>query len=380
MKFSDVVGHSFLKEKLTAAVDAQRISHAQLFLGECGSGSLALALAYAQYLNCTNRHDGDSCGVCPSCVKYEALSHADLHFVYPVNSAAKSSSVEVVSDDFLKQWRELACQTKGYFSERDWYDKIEIDNKQGIISKAEADEILRKLSFKSFEGGYKVMLIWLPENMRVEAANSMLKILEEPWDKTVFILVSANKNKLLSTIISRTQEVYVPGIDTKSLGEHLAKKYSLSFDDAYEYARLSGGNLLEAEKIINSLFQRFEDENFDNFVQLMRLSYNDKHMELLEWAEEIATIGREKQKQFLQNSVRLLRNSYMINASMSSIVYLCAAEKDFCAKFAPFIGNHNIEALVRDMELALSQVVQNGNAKMIFAHFALDVSKKIVKL
>ncbi len=378
MRFQDIVGHSDLKRRLAESVDSSRISHAQLFSGESGAGSLALALAYAQYLNCSNRKDGDSCGECPSCQKMQTLTHADMHFVLPVN-LAKSGSVKPISEMFLRQWREIVIQSGGYFDEPSWYEKIEIENKQGLINKAEADEILKKLSFKSIEGGYKIMLIWLPERMRSEAANSLLKILEEPWDKTVFLLVSEDKTKLLSTIISRTQEISVPRIDKDSLVEFITKNYTTDQQSAQEIARLSTGNLLRVKALVKGEGDDSSQE-FEYFKQLMRLSYNDKHMELLELAEVLASLGREAQKRFLNNAVRLLRNSYMLNAGMSSIVYLWGEQRDFCTKFAPFIGNHNIEQLTADMELAMAQIGQNGNPRMIFSHFVLDVSKKIIKL
>ncbi len=338
MRFSDITGHGELKQRLAAEVDAGRVSHAQLFAGASGSGVLPLALAYAQYVNCTDRKDGDSCGVCPSCVKYGALAHPDLHFVYPVNSAG---SKKLLSDAFLSQWREIWARTGGVFDEAQWYEAIKIDNKQGIITRAEADEVVRKLSFKAFEARWKVVMVWLPERMRPEAANALLKILEEPWERTLFLLVSGDPGALLPTIRSRVQMVEVAG-------------------EALEDASVRA-------------------EFFDLFAQLMRLSYNDRHMELLEWAEGVAAMGREVQKRFLSYGVAMLRDNYMLAAGMPQVVALTGGELDFARKFSPFIGNHNIEPLVREMELAAAHVVQNGNPKMIFAHFALSVSKLIVR-
>lgn len=380
MKFEDITGQSRLKKMLVRGVDEGRISHAQLFVGDCGSGALPMALAYAQYLNCTSRVDGDSCGVCSSCRKIAELVHPDLHFVFPVNSPKGSSgSTKPTSDYFLPQWRETVLANNGYFDEPTWYSSINIDNQQGIITKAEADEIIRKLSFKSFEAKYKIMMIWLPERMRMEAANSLLKILEEPWDRTIFLLVSESPTRLLPTIISRTQEVAVPRIDTEHIECYLIERHGLDTERASNIARLSGGDLIEARRLVNGEESGVARDNFEYFVQLMRLSYNDRHMELLEWAENVADLGREQQKRLLQNSVRLLRNSYMINAGMSEIAYLWGEELDFCKKFAPFIGNHNIERLVSEIELAIAQIAQNGNPKMIFSHFALTVSKQIIK-
>lgn len=381
MQFKDVIGQEGLKSMLARGVDEGRVSHAQLFAGASGYGALPLALAYAQYVNCTDRRDGDSCGVCASCRKMGELAHPDMHFVFPVNSPKGSSgSQKPLSDAFMPQWRELMAATGGYFDEQAWYRAINIENQQGLITRHEADEVMRKLSFKPFEAEYKVMVIWLPEKMRAEAANSLLKILEEPWPKTLFLMVSEAPAKLLQTIISRTQEVAVPGVELADMERYLGAKHGLQGDRLSSIARLAGGNILEAERLIAGEEDETSKEYFDYFTQLMRLSYNDKHMELLEWAENVASMGREQQKRFIEYSVRMLRENYMLNAGMNDISYLWGDELAFSKNFSPFIGNHNIESLVSEMELALAQIIQNGNPKIIFAHFALVVSKQIVKL
>lgn len=380
MLFRDIIGHDALKSRLARGVDDGRVSHAQLFTGRCGYGALPLALAYAQYVNCTDRQNGDSCGECPSCRKFSALAHPDLHFVFPVNSSKGSGSPKPTSDNFLPQWRELWNATGGVFDEQTWYRAIEIDNQQGIITRNEADEIMRKLSFKSFEARYKVMVVWLPERMRAEAANSLLKILEEPWERTLFLLVSESPDKLLPTILSRTQETAVPGIEQEAMTRYLIVSYGLPDDGARGMARLSGGDLIEARRLAGDGRDTGAGEYFELFTQLMRMSYNDRHMELLEWADNVASLGRETQKRFLQYCVRLLRESYMLHAGMDEITCLWGEELKFCRNFSPFIGNHNIEHLVNEMELALAQITQNGNARIIFAHFALAVSKQIVKV
>jgi DNA polymerase-3 subunit delta' len=320
-----------------------------MFTGEAGSGTLPLALAYIQYLNCPDRKEGDSCGVCPSCQKIAALQHPDLHFVMPVNKQGKKSGETVTSDTFLPEWRKMVIETGGYFDEQMWYDALGLENLQGLISKKEADEVIRKLSFKSFEGGYKAIVIWLPERMNTEAANTLLKILEEPWDKTLFVLVSAQPRLLLPTILSRVQETVVPG------SEFEARR------------QLHGADTEEA------------GEDFELFVELMRLSYNDKHLELIKWAERVAALGRERQKRLLENFIRLVRSSLVINAGLEDISYLWGAELEFCRRFSPFIGGHNVEALVGEMESASGQIRQNASAQIVFTHFALAVSKMIIK-
>lgn len=380
MRFSDVIGHNEIKERLRRAVDQGRVSHAQLFTGECGGGALPMALAYAQYINCTNRHDGDSCGECPSCRKMEELAHPDLHFVFPVNKQGKKSGEKVMSGDFLQPWREQIRSTGGYFDESMWNDRLDLGKTlKPLISVHDAGEIIRTLSFKSFEGEYKIVLVWLPELMNVEAANTLLKILEEPWEKTLFLMVSRQPQRLLSTIISRTQEVAVPRIDSGELAEQLVRESGLERERADQLARLACGDLIEARRLVGGGDQ-MAAASFEMFCTLMRLSYSNKHLELLDWAEGFAALTRDRQIAFFGDALRLLRESYMLNAGMAEISYLWAEEAAFCSKFAPFVGNHNIEALVAEIETARGQIVQNGNALIVATHFALAISKLIVKI
>jgi DNA polymerase-3 subunit delta' len=378
MQFKDITGQEDVKRRLAKTVDENRVSHAQIFTGACGYGTLPLAIAYIQYLNCPDRQNGDSCGVCPSCQKISALQHPDLHFVMPVNKQGKKSGEVITSDVFLPQWRKMVAETGGYFDDQMWYDALGLENLQGLISKKDADEVIRKLSFKSFEGGYKAVIVWLPEKMNTEAANTLLKILEEPWDKTLFVLVSQEPRMLLPTISSRVQEVAVPGIEPEAIAQFLAKQ-GADATRAMQEARLSRGDLLDAMRISSDDGAEEKGEDFELFMQLMRLSYNDKHLELVDWAETTGRLGRERQKRFLENSIRLVRSSYMLNAGLEDIAYLWGAELNFCRKFSPFIGNHNVENLVAEMETALEQLRRNGNANIIFTHFALAVSKQIVK-
>ena len=302
-----------------------------------------------------------------------------MHFVFPVNTPkGRSSSEKPLSDRFLPEWRKIFAETGGYFNEPMWYSAIDIDNKQGNISTFEADEIIRKLSFKSFESEYKAVVVWLPERMNVQAANKLLKILEEPWSKTLFLLVSASPDRLLATILSRTQSVAVPGIEAGALAAHLASPRGLSDADARQVARLSRGSVLEAGRILSH--GSGDDAHFDLFVRLMRLSYEDRHMELLEWAETVASMGREEQKRLMENSIRLIRDSYMLTAGVEQVAFLFGREYDFCRKFAPYVHNGNVERIVSEMELVIRQIAQNGNPRIVFPHFALSVSKLINRL
>jgi DNA polymerase-3 subunit delta' len=381
MKFAEITGQDELKAALRKSIDEGRVSHAQLFSGESGAGALPLALAYVQYLNCTGRRDGDSCGVCPSCVKISGLVHPDLHFVFPSNvPRVGGSGQKPTSDNFLPQWRRIVADSGGYFDEQMWYDALGMDNQQGLIAKREADEVIRKLSFKAFEAQYKAVIIWLPEKMGDEAANSLLKILEEPWERTLFILVSAAPQKLLPTILSRTQELAVPAIEPEALQEYAVERLGADPGQASAAARLSGGSLIELRKVLSADHSENVRENFEYFAALMRYSYNDRHLELLSWADNMASLGREAQKRFMEYSTSMLRESYMLTAGLENISYLWGGEAEFCSKFAPFIGNHNIEQLVKEHQSALLHITQNGNAKIIFTHYALSVSKLIVKI
>ena len=379
MRFADIIGQHDLKRKLAENIDRGRISHAQLFTGKAGAGTLPLAIAYAQYLNCPNRKDGDSCGVCPSCRQMSELAHPDLHLIFPVNKQGKKSGEVVLSSEFMPQWREIVSQTGGYFTREQWYDRLDLGKTlQGIISAKEADEIIRRMSFKSFESEYKIVIIWQAESMNEEAANKILKILEEPWEKTLFLLISERPDRLLKTITSRTQEVAVPQLDIASL-ESIAESVADPIQ-RQNMARLAGGDLIEMRRLAMGEEDAIRSESFDLFCRLMRLSYNDKHLELIEWADEVAQLSREQQRAMLNHSARLLRESYMLHAGLGSISYLWGEEAAFCNKFAPFIGNQNVEFILGEIETAMRQINQNGNARIIFTHFALAVSKTINRL
>lgn len=380
MRFSDIIGQDYIKDKLRQSADSGRISHAQLFTGEYGSGTLALALAYAQYINCRHRHDGDSCGQCPDCVQIGALAHPDLHFLFPVNRQGKKSGEKILSDDFLPAWREQVLQTGGYFNETMWNDRLDLGKTlKAVISLPNANEMVRKLTYKSFSAEYKIALIWQPETMVNEASNSLLKILEEPWKKTVFLLVSRQPGLLLPTIVSRTQEIPVPRIGIEDLSRKLMEETGCDEDRARILARLSGGNLIEARRL-SSGNDETTATNFEMFCSLMRLSYGNRIIELLDWAENFAALTREQQIGFFNDALRLLRESYLLNAGMAEISYLLGDEAKFCRNFSPFVGNHNIERIVIEMERARTQIAQNGNSLMVMTHFALIMSKLIVKI
>lgn len=380
MKFSDVIGQEELKARLRESVAAGRISHAQLFNGAAGNGALPLALAYVQYINCTNRTGDDSCGECASCRQIESLAHPDLHFALPVNKQGKKSGETPMTDDFLQLWRHEIAASGGYLSPAAWYKALDLGKTlKGVITAKEADKIVEKLALKSYGEGYKTMIIWLPEMMNEQAANKILKILEEPWEKTLFILITERADRLLPTIISRTQEVTVPRIAEADLINYCVGR-GIEESMAQKISRFACGDLLKVGEIIANESSEEQATAFGYFCALMRLSYNDKHLELVAWAEEVARLNRDGQLSFLSHTARLLREAYIRHAGLSEISYIWGEEADFCNKFAPFIGNQNIEMLIGEVEKAVRQITQNGNSTIVFTHFALVVSKQINRL
>ena len=278
MKFLNVIGHHELKKQLNQTVKENRVSHAQLFAGNEGTGGLPLALAYAQYISCENRSEEDSCGICRSCLKYEKLIHPDLHFVFPVVNTG--SSGKSVSDDFIGEWR-VAILENPYLNLNQWIEVIAAENKQGGIFEKESGEIIRKLNLKTYESDYKIMIIWMPEKMHHVASNKLLKMIEEPPQKTLFLLVSENPGQLLATILSRCQYVKVPPINKQDICEALSKHFNDN-SKIDEIARVANGNYGKALELLNS-----DDEDeiyFNYFVSLMRNCYSKKVLELIKWA------------------------------------------------------------------------------------------------
>src|SRR6056297_583467 len=269
MQFKEIIGQHKIKEQLINSVKENRIPHAQLFIGPSGAGKLSLAIAYAQYINCEDKQDNDSCGRCPSCLKYQKLVHPDLHFVFPVKKASESNPE--TSDDYMNVWIETLLENP-YLSPRKWYDKLALENKQGIIPTSESARIIKKISFKTYEAEYKTMIIWLPERMHRSAANKLLKLIEEPSEKTVFLMISENSDLILPTILSRTQKIKVPKIDDESLFNSVSDTFNLDSKKAQEIVRLANGSYIQALQHINE--NEENSENLERFKSLMRLCYS----------------------------------------------------------------------------------------------------------
>ena len=375
MLFKEVIGHKEIKQKLIRTVKENRISHAQLFLGPAGTGNLAMALAYAQFISCIDRKDDDSCGSCPSCTKYAKLIHPDLHFVFPV-ATTKEITKDPVSDDFITDWRSIIKENP-YLTLFQWYEKIGIENKQGLISVRESNEIIRKLSMKTFESEYKIMIIWMPEKMNPPAANKLLKILEEPQGNTVYLLVAESTGQLLPTIISRTQILKIPRIDNKSLFLAFRDKYDYPDTELKDAARMAEGNFINGVEFI----ERSEETNniFNRFVQLMRLAYRREIEGISKWVEDISVIGREKQKNFLVNALRLIRGNYFLNIENKNLVRLSDSEMEFSEKFSPFINNKNATEIIEELNKACIHIEANANPRIVFLDLALKLGNQIRK-
>lgn len=373
MKFSQVPGHSVTKARLIKSVQESRVSHAQIFAGPEGSGSFALALAYSMYISCENRTETDSCGVCKSCVKYAKLIHPDLHFVFPVIKE-KKKTVEPVSDIYISQWREMVLASP-FFTLESWLNSLETGNLQGMIYTAEAAEIIKKLSLKTFESDYKTMIIWLPEKMNPTASNKLLKLIEEPPERTLFLLVSEEPDKLLPTILSRCQLIRIPVFSRDEIKNYLESQYGTDPGKAGDIARISLGNISRAASLCAS--QETSHMNLERFRQLMRLAYKRDVLSLMGWSEEVSSGDREAMKTFLAYSLRMIRENLMLTLGQAGngIVFLSGEEAEFSEKFHPFINNNNVERLHEEFNLAHAHLESNGNGKIIFLDLALRVAK-----
>lgn len=381
MKFSDIVGQNHLKNHLVNSVQKGRIPHAQLFIGPEGSGTLAMALAYAQYIICNNKGNENEGGSAACNLKFDHLQHPDLHFVYPV-ATTDSIKSNATSDDFMSTWIDFLKETP-YGSVNDWYEAIGIQKKQGNISVHEAASILKKLILKPFEGGYKVMIIWMAEKMNTEAANKLLKLLEEPTDKTVFILIAEDEKAILQTILSRCQILHFNALNEQEIVQGLIEKEKCDEVDAYSIAKQAQGNYNKALKLRYNITNEYPfDEWFVTWVRAaFRANKNARVVsDLIKWSDEISAIGREKQKLFLNHCMELFRQALLLNYSTAELVYMEPKVENFKLKnFAPFVNEHNILEIYQEIEDATYHIERNGNAKMIFTDLSIKLTRLIHK-
>jgi len=366
MLFREVIGQDEIKEQLIQSVLENRVSHAQLFLGPEGSGAFPLALAYAQFISCTDRGETDSCGICSSCRKYNKLIHPDLHFSYPFFRGGEKE--DSMAD--LEEWRDLVLSNP-YFNLEEWRLRLDAQNKQPNINKAECLNILHRLLLKAFESEYKTMIIWLPEYLKNEG-NRLLKTLEEPASKTLIILVAQNQDQILSTIISRTQLVKVPALKIEDITKYLMENMGIPENQASRLAYLSEGNLQNA---LNFL-KEDDHDNFRHFSSWMRMTFTDKGIQIIDFVEQTSKLGRENQKNLIRYGIHLIRECIMMMSGAESLVHLQLAELDFVKNFSKHLNLAQCEALANELEKAHYHIERNANPKILF----LDVSLQFVKI
>jgi DNA polymerase-3 subunit delta' len=368
--FKDIIGQHEAKAKLLSMFADNRIPHALMLTGPDGSGNLLAAFAFIQYVFCTQKKDTDSCGTCPSCLKISKLSHPDLHIVFPI---AKSSDVKT-SNDLLIEFRESFLENP-YITIHDWFNNLSAENKQPLIPTDEAGSILKKLSYTSYEGGYKVMLIWQPETMNAEAANKLLKILEEPPEQTLFILVCNQPDKLLTTILSRVQQLLFLKINPEDISSGLINQFGCQEKQAKEAAFMCDGNYREAQLL---LLQHEEEHGFlQLFRNFMMIALNFDAIKAVAWIDENARVGRERQKQFLQYGLEIFRDCLMHNFGSADLVRLSGEEKTFVTKFSKFIHHRNYEKITTEFNSSFYYIERNANPKILFMDLIMKINELI---
>ena len=376
MLFKDIIGLSHIKNHLATSADAGRIAHAQLFVGPEGSGTLPMALAYAQYIICQNVN-GENSGLSAGCnLKFEGLAHPDMHFAYPVSNSDKVKS-HAVSNHYAQEWRQFVSE-QPYGNLFDWYRLIGIEKKQGQIGVDEAQEVVKKLALKAYEGGYKVMLIWMAEKLNTAAANKLLKLIEEPPNNTVFLLITEDEQQIIQTIRSRCQILHFPPLAEGAIAEALLSKGATQ-EESLRIAGEANGNFNKALDLLN---RDSEDLIFEKwFVQWVRSAFKAKANkgaihELILWSEEVAKTGRETQKKFLQYCLSVMRQALLINYKTTELAFMKIHVEGFqLEKFSAFVHENNIVPIVSEIESALFHVERNGNSKIIFTDLSIKLTR-----
>lgn len=380
MLFKDVLGLSHIKNHLASTADSGRIPHAQLFVGPEGSGTLPMALAYMQYIVCGNQN-GENTGANEACnMKFDSLSHPDMHFAFPVSNSDKVKS-HAVSNHYMEEWRQFVKE-QPYGNLFDWYRMLGIEKKQGQIGVDESLAVVKKLALKSYEGGYKVMLIWMAEKMNISASNKLLKLIEEPPEKTVFILITEDEEQIIQTIRSRCQVLHFPPLAEDTIATALEKK-GMTRPEALKLAHEADGNFNKALDLMNN---DSEDLIFEKwFVQWVRSAFKAKGNkaaihELILWSEEVAKTGRETQKKFLQYCIAIMRQAMLINFNVKELAFMQIQVDGFnLEKFAPFIHENNIIPIVEEIESAMYHIERNGNSKIILTDLSIKLTRLLHK-
>ncbi|HRG57514.1 MAG TPA: DNA polymerase III subunit delta [Bacteroidia bacterium] len=370
MLFKQVAGNNSIKEALVQQVKHNRVSHAQLFFGPEGSGCLPMAIAFSQYISCLNKQTHDSCGTCSSCIKFEKLVHPDFHMVFPVNTNNQIKK-EPSCDDFIFEWRK-AILDNPYLNLYDWLKSLGIENKQGNIGTQEGSNIIKKLNLTTYESEYKIMLIWMPECMNHFTANKLLKILEEPPDKTIFLLVAESREQLMTTIQSRTQALRFKPVEDGEIQQFLIEELSVNSEKAFQIAAIAEGNLNLALKL--SQEAELLKKDIDEFLEWMRICFKINMPKLLVWVDKMSGAGRENQKNFLAHAVQLTRQTLMLNLNLPQLVKLSDNDKELLKKFSQFVNAGNCDDLLQAFDKAYYALERNANGKMLFLNLSFRVS------
>ncbi len=379
MLFKEIVGHKDLKNRLIRSVLNNRISHAQLFLGDEGSEKLALSIAYAQFISCSNKQIyspdneliADSCGSCPSCIKYQKLAHPDLHFIFPVATTKKVNS-KPTSKQFMSEWREALLESNYYLNLNEWYAKIGIENKQGKIGVDDANQVIKTLGLSSYEGNYKVMIIWMIEKLHHAAAPKLLKLLEEPPAKTLFILLSEDSNQLLKTILSRTQLIKLLPIKDDEIRDYLHRNFQLTGERIDNMVNLADGNFKHLIPILSNSVE--DNPYFSHFREMMLLAYRQDFVKMRSKADELSKIGRENIKQLMQYGLRIVRMCLYYDLGNTNLVKSTGAELNFIQKFSHFVNQSNAEEISALLNQANFHISRNVNAKITLMDTLLRIS------
>ncbi len=372
MKFKDIIGNEEAVKRLRDMVDRDRIPHALLLMGDPGVAKLALAQAFAQYVHCENRIDGDSCGQCPSCLQHQSLNHVDTFYSYPIFKKGTTTYCE----DYLEDWKKFLNENPIENYER-WLTIIKNDNGQPSILTQESDVIIRRMSLTAYSSKYKIHIMWLPEKMQPQCANALLKIIEEPYPDSLFVLVSNNYQDILPTIYSRTQRVLLKKPSTDKVAKYLVDKYGMDAQDALAYAAPADGNISLAEA---GLKKNNENAAFhEKFTQLMRLAYSVDLKSLRNWSVEVNDYKREKICRFLQYASRMVRENYIYNLHTQGLNYMTREEEQFSVRFSPFINELNVEEIVDELNKAEIDIRGNANGKIVLFDLAIKMTVLIKK-
>lgn len=381
MLFKDVMVAQELKDQLITLVKENRISHAQLFLSGAGSHSFALAVAYAQYLSCENKQDHDSCGICPTCQKFEKLAHPDLHLIFP-NCISKTIKKDPDSLQFSQPFREFVFKNNYHIDIDDWLKELDGENKQASINIRDCSNIINQNSTRSFEGGHKIYIIWSADRLYHAAAPKLLKTLEEPENKTLFILLSEHPEKILTTILSRTQLVKIPQLNTQTIINQLIKDYSISEQKAEDIAAICDGNYNKAITLINEGVQLKEmlthfETICNSFIALAYKKPNDQinFMNVKEIFNDIIAKGREEQKSFIRYMIRCFRNILLSTTGNDTLVKATHEEKRMIANFNKVITLKNSSLILSECNSAIYHIERNGNSNLIFTDLYLKLAQ-----